>query len=468
MRVRHLGNTANNAYYNVQILDRYTDLESELPVAMYGLRHAISAPAWEAVEFEVPDAAWIAAPDWSRYPDAVAVNTHYTDIEPPATAAANAEQVVPAEEDRVGMTTALRTRLFGPLRGQRWAQPLIELRDRQVLASRPQLGEPEHSLNLLYGSASMFVAQVPDSARRTVALEHGTVRWIADGNREEKAYRDAYRTQLQRSMHLWVTNLDPRTLEVAEDIVPGRWSAFPHPFVPDPRVPFAESTTQRAELLRATSSQFLVLLPASQNWTKDHDKGSNRALAAFAELRRAGVDIGLIAVEWGHQVAQSKQYLDDAGVGGNVVWLQPMARFALQKMMANVDVVWDQFGLAVFGGLAIKAVEQGTPLVSRGLEPMGERFIDGPVPWLAAATTDEIVQQTTSLLEETGRDGRSAVVERTRRRYRSWLLRNHSPLHTAALQQQRYSEIVSGGFQPGSVQVDEWARRIRAGEAGEA
>ena len=455
MRVRHFGNTANNAYHNVLLLEQYEGIESELPIRMFGLQHAISAPAWEAMEFEVPNAAWVANPDWSAFPEAAALNARYSDMAPALARADDAGGNVEAPS----FTTALRTRLFGPLRGQRWARPLIALRDRRALAARPVLAEAEGAINLIYGSSSLFGSRLPQPAARTVCFEHGTIRWIADGKPEEKATRDAYRRQVQQSMHLWVSNLDPRTLEVAEDVAPGRWSAFPHPSMPDPRVPFPESPERRQELLRRTASEFLVLLPASQNWSKDHDKGSMTALSAFVELRRKGVEVGLVAVEWGHQLAESKEFLDRAGVGGNVVWMPPMARLTLQRMMANVDVVWDQFGLEVFGALALRTLEQGTPLVSRGIAPVGQRFIGGPVPWRAAASTDEIVHETTAVLDDMSRLGRETVIAETRARYRGWFFERHSPSLTAALQRDRYTEILDGTFQPGTVATDEWATR---------
>lgn len=460
MKVRHFGNTANNAYFNVRLLDQFTNLESVLPIQMYGLRHAISAPAWEAIEFDVPSVEWVDTPDWSPIPEAVTVNRHFAGMDPVSALGSNDDATSAGVSGFARFTTSLRTRLFGPLRGQRWAQPLIDIRDRQSLAGRPTISEAADAINLLYGSGSLYSSQPQQNATRTVCFEHGTVRWIADGDRDLAAYRQAYRKQVEQAQHLWVTNLDPRTLEVAEDVAPGRWSALPHPYVPDPRVPFAESVSRREELLRQTGSDALVLLPASQNWSKHHDKGSMRALLAFVELRRKGVNVGLVAVEWGLQLAESKQFLEQAGVGDNVAWMPPMARITLQRLMANVDVVWDQFGLEVFGALALRAVEQGTPLVSRGLAPMGETLIGGPVPWQQAATTDGIVRETVAVLEDMSRCGRATVVAETRARYRGWLLERHSAEMTAVLQRDVYTSMLEGSFEPGSAAPDQWAKYL--------
>ncbi len=462
MRVSHFGNTANNAYYNALLLERHANIESHLPIRMFGLRHAISAPAWEAVDFEVPDAQWVAHPDWSSIPGADTINSEYSDLGPTAAAGTN---------DSPSVKTGLRGRAMSvaraalqPLYGRRWAQPVFDLSYSVVLTGRSALPGAADDINLLYGANSLARLKVPRPAPQLVCLEHGTVRWIADGAREVAVFRSAYRRQVQQSMRLWVTNLDPRTLEIAEDVAPGRWTALPHPFVPDQRVPFATSEQRRQDFLRQTGSERLVLLPASQNWSKHHDKGSMKALTAFVELRRGGADVGLVAVEWGLQLSESKKFLDDAGVGAHVAWVPPMARFSLQRMMADVDVVWDQFGLDAFGALALRAVEQGTPLVSRGLAPVGEALIGGPVPWRAAATTEEIVRETERVFEEMLRRGRESVIADTRSQYRTWLFERHSPALTAALQREVYVRMVDGTFQPGSAAPDEWARRLAGPE----
>jgi len=440
MRVAHYGNTANNAYYNARLLREVAGVESALPIRMFGQMHAISAPAWEAVDFDVPSSDWVANPNWAQFPEASAVNAAFSDL--PAESASRA--------------VAARSRIGAALAGRSWARPIFDMRNRRRLAARAELLESPGTVSVLYGADSLEGLRVPLDAARVVGLEHGTVRWIADGGPEHRLRQAAYRELLARAKHLWVTNLDPRTLEIAEDLVPGRWSAIPHPYVTDPRVPFSDSPERRAALLRASDSSALILLPASQNWRAHHDKGSIKAIEAFIELRHQGADVGLVAVEWGLQLAESKALLERAGVAEHVAWVPPMARFALQRMMANVDVVWDQFGLEAFGGLACRVLEQGTPLVSRGLASIGERLIGSPVPWKHAASVDDIVRQTRGLLDDMHSRGRDLVITQTRARYRSWLVDRHSAELTAALQVEVYSGMAEGEWSPGTAAPDRW------------
>lgn len=462
MKIRHFGNTANNAYYNARLLHENAGIESELPVRMFGLLHAISAPAWESVEFDVPSTAWVPEPDWSLIPGAVEVNARYSDLPAPL-GSVGAPPPAPGLSPSALFMTVARAGL-GAIHGKPGTQPIFDTSYRLVLARRPILAPGDNTIDMFYGADSLVRVKVPQTTEHLVCLEHGTVRWIADGDRETAVFRRAYRELVQRSKHLWVTNLDPRSLELAEDVAPGRWSAFPHPYIPDARVPFAESEGHRAALLAQTRSERLILLPSSQNWSKHHDKGSRKALEAFVELRRAGHEVGLVAVEWGLQLAESKAFLESEGFGGNVAWVAPMARFGLQRMMADVDVVWDQFGLDAFGALALRAAEQGTPFVSRGLAPEGEKVMGGPVPWLHAESVGDIVRETSAVFEAMDERGRATVVAEFQKHLRGWLLERHSPALTAQLQSDLYARMLNGSFEPGTAAPDAWARLLATGE----
>jgi hypothetical protein len=420
MRIRHFGNTANNAYFNALLMREFEGIESDLPIRMFGLEHAISAPAWEALDFEVPDADWVPHPDWSSIPGAIELDSEYTDL---PVHRASGETGASRLDPRAAVMSVARS-VLQTLHGRPWAQPIFDLSYRWVLSRTSVDPQPADRVDVLYGADSLIKKRVPQAGSPFVCLEHGTVRWIADGGRELAVFRRAYREQVQRARHLWVTNLDPRTLEIAEEVAPGRWSALPHPYVPDPRVPFSESPDRRAELQRVTDSESIVLLPSSQNWAKHHDK---------------------------------------KGVASHVAWVPPMARVSLQRMMADVDVVWDQFGLEAFGGLALRVMEQGAPMISRGLAPAGEQLIGGPVPWRHAAHTHDVVLETMALLDEIAARGRDQVMSEYRARGRAWLLERHSPRITARLQHEVYSGILDGTWQPGSAAPDRWAALLNEG-----
>lgn len=460
MKIHHLGNTANNAFHNVKLMNEFTAWTSELPIRMFGLTHAISAPAWEVAEFQTPDASWVAEPQWAAYPEAQRINHDFSDM----VRVSEALSLEPVDTDS-GLASPTHSHLMNVKRfiGRSIAvSPFHQsfnnfLVKRSIRASN-QINLGDMDIAILYGADALLKTRPPQPLSRVVSLEHGTVRWIADGADADLEWRKMYQRQVQKSQHLWVTNLDPRTLEIAEDIMPGRWAALPHPFTFDARVPFSEDTQKREALLKRTSSDYLVLLASSQNWSKHHDKGSKKALEAFIELRHSGVSVGLVAAEWGLQVDESKALLAEAGVGDFVEWVRPMPRFELQRMMANVDVVWDQFGLDAFGALALRALEQGVPLISRGLKTEGEALIGSAVPWMQASSTDQIVALSGSMFEEISSQGRSTVLANISAQYRSWLQTYHSPAITARLQNDLYLQLLDGGDRATHMRADAWAK----------
>jgi glycosyltransferase involved in cell wall biosynthesis len=256
--------------------------------------------------------------------------------------------------------------------------------------------------------------------------------------------------------------LDPQTIEAADSLVPGKWSALPHPIEFDESIPYASDKTKRAVLLEATKSPQLVLLAASQNWSQYHNKGTRMAAESFVELRKRGEEVGLVCVKWGPDVDKSMILFERAGVAKYVTWVDPMPRHQLQKLMACVDLAWDQFGLEAFGALALRTLEQGCPLVSRGLSDQGINLIGSQVPWEISNNQNELVDRTSSILNTIRQEGREIVHSKTAAKYKAWLQQFHSPQITTLLQLQRYTQILNDSQKLSLARPDEWRRLARA------
>lgn len=442
----------------------YSQWESHMPIHMHGLNHGISAPAWEVSEFITPDANWVSSPNWMLFPKAAEVNSKYSDmkrVQPSITQTGLDSTIDLKAEGRINLE-AVKSYVGRQIAKSPFHKPFNSYLVKRSIRRSPnyQLGSDE--ISILYGADSLLKMRLPQPHNQVVSLEHGTVRWIADGAKDDAEWRKLYQKQVQKTQHLWVTNLDPRTLEIAEDIMPGKWAALPHPFMFNSAVPFMTDMKKRFEILKVTGSEYLILLASSQNWSKHHDKGSKKALEAFTELRKQGVPVGLVAAEWGLQLQESKDFLASSGLSSHVKWVSPMGRLELQKMMANVDVVWDQFGLDAFGALALRALEQGAPLVSRGLKPEGAALIGSQIPWMNAESVEQIVSQTNQLFLEMQSIGREQVLSDIAHVYRTWLNQYHSPRITASLQDKLYSSMVVDGQQI-SVGRDAWSKEVRNG-----
>jgi hypothetical protein len=267
---------------------------------------------------------------------------------------------------------------------------------------------------------------------KSVVIEHGQIRWIADGSHRAKSERKKFSKFVKKSDLLLVTNLDLRSLEIAEELVPGKWCAFPHPYVLDQNAPYKADAALLHQLQAKVSSKNLLFMGSSLNFSGDQKKGSQKVLEAVAIARQElGLDVGLLAVEWGADVDKFRDYIEKLGLEAHVHLLQPMSRVRFMKHMACCSAVLDQFEYDAFGAFTIRALEQGVPLISRPISEYAASLIGAAPPVLPATSTPEIVQQIKFALADRniGHLGRE------------WILRHHHESISLALQERLYKEL---------------------------
>ena len=289
-------------------------------------------------------------------------------------------------------------------------------------------------------------------------LEHGTLRYFTSGH-ADSTQRDLYLEELSQAQHLWVTNLDEQTLDAAERLMAGKWSALPHPYVLDERAPFPTNFALRDHLLKFTGSTSLVFLPSSLNMEEWHNKGTSTALASFKLLHQAGARVGLVLVRWGLSVSAVERWLADQNLETFVFWMEPQPRITLQQIMASVDVVWDQFALEAMGGLAIKCMEQGAPLVSRGISARGLQLIGEPPNYLTAATPQDVAARSLDVIGISSTLGLSSAHSHFGLPGRNWLVRRHHHEICRQLQVERYRELLTFGTNAPSAHPDAWSHQ---------
>ena len=459
-KVRHIGNTANNGYFNLLILNRYTRMRS-LPVESEVL-HAFSAPAWEELEFTTPSEQFVFQPDWRQIPGATSL--HASTVKMPS---GKRTGVLP----RVATLVRKATLYLGRVRRQdsdhsrlhltalrQWLRS-VRVESRVACASlkhklQTVLRGTSSNLTILYGPNPVGFSR---DDKPLILLEHGTLRWIEVGAAADARWRARYAELVEECDHLWVTNLDSPSVRMAETLAPGRWLALPHPYKLDAGAPYPADVNLHTRLQLITDSDFLLMLPASINWLSDHNKGTLEVLRSFKRLRDAGIPVGLVLVEWGRQVAEAKEMMSHWGVARHTIWLDPMPRISLQKCMSSVDLVLDQFGVGAFGALAFKTLEQGAPLLTHSLDEVGVALVGESPPWLTADSEEEIFESTRlhiAQLERVGRETRLAEIELS---HRSWLIRRHHHEITAILQLLKYGELL-GTHDPDALLQTEWSK----------
>ena len=280
-----------------------------------------------------------------------------------------------------------------------------------------------------------------------VLIEHGTVRWSADPPLDgaDAWARNLYAEQCRTADHIWVTNLDARTLELVEAYAPNRWSVLPHPYVLDPNAPYDEDARVRTNLLSSTDSEFLVLSASSMSLRGDQNKGTEKFIEAMSLLRREmGLPVGFLMVEWGRDIDRVKDLCSESGLTRHIQFVKPMSRVRMQRTMAACDVLADQFHHEAFGALSIRAWEQGIPVVSRRISSAAHSLIGELPPVHDASNAEQIACAVATLWEQMSIDGREQYVLNHRNKSRSWLCRRHHHGLTRSLQVARYAELVSG------------------------
>lgn len=472
IRISHVGNTANNAYYHHLIFDSH-GLVSELPIQDFNLRHAMSHPGWESLSFIPSSYKWVEYPDWTDVPFGLETGKFFLAV-PFFFRIEQALRDILRPVLRLTISKplvfALRTSVFLMRALMEWAQDAF-VRFKPKHWSRfgnLPLGPPglaQRRLQIIYGLNFLSASLKPKGAkRRTLMFEHGTLRWAGINppiGSLEKTWLDFVRG----ASSLMVTNLDPPSLAVARQHFPGRWLAYPHPYVffNGPLPPSTLPT--RAQLIRELDAEFLIFLPSSQNWKLSyHNKGSDIAWEAFFSLRKEGKRVGLIASEWGGDIQAAKAAVEASGFAANVRWQVPVPRIPMLRLLGEVDMCWDQFSIQGFGATALKAVEAGTPLISQGLTDDAVDLTGFQVPWRVAGCPQSLADETDRTMMEISQHGLPRLKESTLEKYHQWFWNYHSPQVVMSLTNLLIERAQSGA--KSQLNPDSWKRVIDRNNAG--
>ncbi len=500
MTVTQSGIIAGNAFYNDLIINGSTSMNAPFQASANGIVHAISMPAWDILELTAADVESIDSPMWS--PEAHDINSRHvcrrstpwnialmprrseTETSRPSPTYRADIDSRPGDNDGVRREPTRTTGLSFPEKVVWWLYGnLMRLRVSTAILALIRRGfrRVSHVAGWVFASirvrsngpwvhVSNGAMQLPFTnpsrwGAINVLLEHGTVRWSFGEPTGDARERLAYREMCREADHIWVTNLDVRTLELVEGLAPGRWSALPHPYHLDPSAPHLEIDGERAKLRAALDAEFIVFSGSSLSLGGDQNKGTRFLVEALRDLvNESKESVGLVVTHWGRDVDAVKNLLAEYGIEDRVLMVPPMSRIRLQRMMAACDLVSDQFHLDAFGGLAIRALEQGMPVMTRGLSDLARTMMGELPPFLSAHDTETIRSQILRQMRMVEQLGRERYIEIHTQSSRGWLLRRHHHDFTAQLQYERYIELASR--RPGPAAPDAWAslpdRELRA------
>src|SRR5262249_61556966 len=107
----------------------------------------------------------------------------------------------------------------------------------------------------------------------------------------------------------------------------------------------------------------------------------------------------------GLQVKVSYSLVSQIGCRDAVVWLPPLSRITMARLMQAADVVLDQIALPHFGATAPQALAAGTPVISSYRPESTAWIVPEPAPILPAFSPPEVRDAVGTALDPKWRTG---------------------------------------------------------------
>jgi glycosyltransferase involved in cell wall biosynthesis len=214
--------------------------------------------------------------------------------------------------------------------------------------------------------------------RPYTGFEHGTLRTFTF---EDDPLCRLTALGYRLANHTFVTNGDCLTYARALGI--SDFSAMIHP------VDVELHRRNRAEAVavkKRFNAEVLLFCPLRHDWKV---KGTDTHLRALPLIRAAiSRRVVLVLIGWGQQVNESYSLVSQIGCRDAVVWLPPLSRITMARLMQAADVVLDQIALPHFGATAPQALAAGTPVISSYRPESTAWIVPEPAPILPALAQD--------------------------------------------------------------------------------
>ena len=221
--------------------------------------------------------------------------------------------------------------------------------------------------DLVIGYATDPILPCLIGKRPFIAYEHGTIRDIpfqatAVGRLTALAYAEAD--------VVFLTNAD--SVASAKNLRAAKMVFGLHGFNGDHlqrRIERARNTGADLRFKRADGAK-VFFGPSRQHWKQGFAtwlKGNDQVIRAVERLTKTHPRrFVVVFVEWGAEVAESKQLIHDLGVEEYCAWVPPKTKIELLRAYLSVNCVIDQFILPCLGSVTLEAIAVGEcPVITR-------------------------------------------------------------------------------------------------------
>ncbi len=310
----------------------------------------------------------------------------------------------------------------------------LEALDGYISEHAPRFLDVMREYDIVQGySIDGFIPMV-NGIDRYVCYEHGTLR--------DLPFEDSLAGIVCRESYLaapWslVTNSDVLPSVTRLGLDPQRVVNLPHAFNDAKLRRFRAAHTE----LRPPQGPPILFSPTRHHWNDrsgSWTKGNDIMLRAAGRLAREGAEFRLVLVEWGQDVAASKEMIADLGLADRVVWVAPMQKRELWIRYCTSHAVLDQFTLPALGGVGFETMALGRRLITALDRAQCDTFYGMAPPCLDARTEEECaarIRQVMADQEDASRLGQAAS---------RWIEDYHSARLIVARQAAVYRELMGG------------------------
>lgn len=277
-----------------------------------------------------------------------------------------------------------------------------------------------------------------NGVKNFTCYEHGTLRDIPF---EKNLTGLICRISFQRSPQVFVTNSDVLGSVERLGLERARVTYLPHAFDDRKLRVFREAVPQ---LEAPRSGPVLFFSPTRQHWMSGDaswQKGNDIFIRAAAEVAKETKNFRLILVEWGQEVPESRELIEELGIASIVDWIPTMPKRELWRWYCTSHAIVDQFVVPALGGVGFESMVLGRRLIT-AIDPIQTATFFGEAPpCLHARTVEECASRMREVIADPlDTRGLGAAAQK-------WMGTYHSAERIVALQAKAYSVLLSGQWE---------------------
>ncbi|OKO82806.1 hypothetical protein AC628_04065 [Bradyrhizobium sp. NAS96.2] len=289
--------------------------------------------------------------------------------------------------------------------------------------------------DIIQGYAIDGLIPMINGVKNFCCYEHGTLREIPFENNLTGLI---CRFSFQRAPAVFVTNSDVLPSVERLGLKKDRVFYLPHAFDNQKLQAFREA---HPELNPPTGGPVIFFSPSRHHWKRGNSswlKGNDVIIRAAAEVAREAGNFRLVFVEWGQEVADSKNLIEELGLSELVEWTPTMSKGELWQRYCGSHAVVDQFNVPALGGVGFETMALGVRLISAIDKQQTALFFGEEPPLLAASNVAECAARMREVIQDPlDTRGRGQAASQ-------WMSTFHSAERIVALQCKAYSNLLVG------------------------